>query len=189
MKVLPCPGALRSRISPPRRRASSRLMVSPNPVPPKVRLVELSACWNASKTSSCFSRGMPMPVSETAKASTWGEPRSAEEPNPLPPASRVADSSTRPLRVNLNAFERRFFSTCCRRCGSVSTVPGTAGEMETENPIPSASVGRNIRSSAAATSRSATGRTSTCSFPDSIFDRSRIWLMSANRSCPLECTV
>src|SRR5882762_1800831 len=82
-------------------------MVNPSPVPPKVRLVEVSACWKASKISSCFSRGMPMPVSETAKASTWNEPRRAEELNPLPPAFRLTDSSTRPQEVNLKAFDLR----------------------------------------------------------------------------------
>ena len=187
--MLPCPGALSRRISPPNSRASSRLMASPSPVPPKVRLVEVSACWNASKISSCFSLGMPMPVSEMAKAMTCGEDRSAAAPNALPPACRLADSSTRPRGVNLNAFESRFLSTCFSPSGSVKTAPGTLGEIEMVNSIPSASVGRNIRSSAATTSCSATGRTSTCSFPDSIFERSRIWLINASRSCPLECTV
>ena len=64
VKVLPLPGALRRWISPPSRLASSRLMARPRPVPPYLRLVPASACWNASKISFCFSRGMPMPVSD-----------------------------------------------------------------------------------------------------------------------------
>jgi hypothetical protein len=35
-------------------------------------LVLASACWNASKMIRCFSGGMPMPVSETSKATTDG---------------------------------------------------------------------------------------------------------------------
>ena len=72
MKVLPTPGVLRSWISPPSRLASSRLMARPRPVPPYLRLVLASACWNASKMIFCFSGGMPMPVSDTSKATTGG---------------------------------------------------------------------------------------------------------------------
>ena len=72
MKVLPTPGVLRSWISPPSRFASSRLIARPRPVPPYLRLVLASACWNASKMILCFSGGMPMPVSETSKATTAG---------------------------------------------------------------------------------------------------------------------
>ena len=39
MKVLPSPGALSSRISPPSSRAISRLIERPRPVPPYLRLV------------------------------------------------------------------------------------------------------------------------------------------------------
>ncbi len=59
-------------ISPRKVFASSRLMASPSPVPPYWRLVEASACWNASKIIRCFSGGMPMPVSATSKAMTEG---------------------------------------------------------------------------------------------------------------------
>ncbi len=65
VKVLPAPGELARRISPPRSCASSRLIARPSPVPPYLRAVPASACWNASKMMRCFSRGMPMPVSLT----------------------------------------------------------------------------------------------------------------------------
>ena len=48
-------GALCKRISPPSSRASSRLIERPRPVPPYLRLVVPSACWNASKMMRCFS--------------------------------------------------------------------------------------------------------------------------------------
>ncbi len=70
MNVLPLPGELTRRISPPRSREISRLIASPSPVPPYFRLVLPSACWNASKMICCLSGGMPMPVSETEIAST-----------------------------------------------------------------------------------------------------------------------
>ncbi len=66
--MLPSPGLLVRRISPPSSFASSRLMARPRPVPPYLRLVPASACWKASKMSRCFSGAMPIPVSLTAKA-------------------------------------------------------------------------------------------------------------------------
>ncbi len=45
-------------------------MESPRPVPPYLRLVVPSACWNDSKMMRCLSAGMPMPVSSTEKAMT-----------------------------------------------------------------------------------------------------------------------
>ena len=66
------PGTLRSCISPPSRFDSSRLIASPSPVPPYLRFVLASACWNASKMMRCFSGGIPMPVSETSNAITTG---------------------------------------------------------------------------------------------------------------------
>ena len=72
VKVLPLPAMLLRRISPPSRCASSRLMASPRPVPPYLRAVPASACWNASKMIRCFSGGMPMPVSLTENSTTDG---------------------------------------------------------------------------------------------------------------------
>ena len=54
-------------------------MARPSPVPPYLRVVEPSACVNASKISCCFSRGMPMPVSLTLKA-TDARPASSDSP-------------------------------------------------------------------------------------------------------------
>ena len=59
-----------TRISPPSRRAISRLIERPRPVPPYLRAVVPSACWNASKISRSLSSGMPMPVSITENAIT-----------------------------------------------------------------------------------------------------------------------
>ena len=74
VNVLPSPSTLSSLISPPRRRASSRLIANPKPVPPYRRLVLPSACWNASKMVSCFSAGIPIPLSLTDNAKTFSAP-------------------------------------------------------------------------------------------------------------------
>ena len=63
------PGDATKRIS-PSNRAISRLIASPNPVPPKLRLVLPSACWNTSKMICCLSGGIPMAVSVTKNSST-----------------------------------------------------------------------------------------------------------------------
>src|SRR3979411_1912323 len=60
------------RISPPNNRDSSRLIARPRPVPPYLRLVLPSACWNASKMICCLSGEMPMPVSDAEIATTAG---------------------------------------------------------------------------------------------------------------------
>ena len=50
VKVLPTPDALSTAMSPPMRRHSRRLMASPSPVPPYLRVVELSAWVNSWKS-------------------------------------------------------------------------------------------------------------------------------------------
>ncbi len=70
VKLLPPPTSLRTVISPSSRRASSRLMDRPSPVPPYFLAVLPSACWKASKISCSLSAGMPTPVSVTENAST-----------------------------------------------------------------------------------------------------------------------
>ena len=115
------PGVLSTRISPPSRRAISRLIESPSPVPPNLRLVVPSACWNASKMSCCLSFGMPMPVSlhrERDHASSALVERCGWRSASPFSALRIV-SVTPPCSVNLNAFESRFLSTCCSRWPSV----------------------------------------------------------------------
>jgi len=65
VKVLPFPGTLSTRISPPRSRAISRLIESPSPVPPYSEAIVASVCLNSVKRLAIFSGGMPIPVSAT----------------------------------------------------------------------------------------------------------------------------
>ena len=56
----------RTVMSPPIRRQKRRLMASPRPVPPYLRVVEASACMKSWKSLAVCSAVMPMPVSATA---------------------------------------------------------------------------------------------------------------------------
>ena len=88
-------------------------------MPPNLRLVVPSACWNASKISRCLSFAMPMPVSFTAKAMTppaWSACGSRNRRFVLGLSNRERHAA---FCVNLNAFESRFLSTCSTRCPSV----------------------------------------------------------------------
>ena len=106
---VPSPRRLRSSIVPPMRRVSCRLIESPRPVPPKRLVVSALACVNASKTRSCSSAVMPMPVSRTSRRSTFSFGRDS--------TSRTR-METSPRGVNLIALFTRFPITCCRRTGS-----------------------------------------------------------------------
>ena len=68
-KALPAPGTLSTQMRPPSSSTKRREMVRPRPVPPYLRVMELSAWVKEEKISFCFSGGMPMPVSLTVKRS------------------------------------------------------------------------------------------------------------------------
>ena len=119
----PSPSLLRTRRSPPMPRARSRLIARPSPVP-SVDRVRLRWSWtNGSKIASCFSRGMPIPVSGDAEMDRRGG-RSARD--------TVATASSPPGRVNLIAFEMRLMSTCLSRSRSAMT---TASRADVRGPL------------------------------------------------------
>ena len=66
-KMDPFPGSLETQMRPPINSTSWEVMASPSPVPPNRRVIDESACVNASKIEACFSSGMPIPVSVTVK--------------------------------------------------------------------------------------------------------------------------
>ena len=66
-KRLPFPGSLSTQILPPINSVSLFAIASPKPVPPLLRVIDPSACVNASKINRSFSAGIPMPVSSTRK--------------------------------------------------------------------------------------------------------------------------
>jgi len=90
----------------------------------------------------------------------------------------------------LNAFERRFFRTCPRRCGSETIEVGSLGSIATVNARPfSSPTCRNARSASSARVENATGARSSSILPASTFDRSRMSLMRERRSLPAEWIV
>ncbi len=148
VNVLPLPGVECTRISPPSRRAISRLIERPRPVPPYLRDVVPSACWNASKISRSLSSGIPIPLSMTENASTVSELASVGAANCVVSGATSMRIVTPPCSVNFIAFETRFLSTCWSRCSSVTTVGGTLAPMistASSSPLSSA-IGRNVRS-------------------------------------------
>ncbi len=94
---------------PTEKLASSREIDNPSPVPPYFRFVLPSACWNASKITACFSSGIPMPSSLTAKAMDASTFRSV--PITISTPGRDIIRSTAPFFVNLNAFVSRFLKS------------------------------------------------------------------------------
>ena len=80
---LPSPGVLSTCSSPPSRRAISREIDRPRPVPPYLRLVPPSPCWKASKISRSLSSRCPRrcPPPRTPRApSAPGARRSVTPP-------------------------------------------------------------------------------------------------------------
>ena len=105
-KRLPLPGVLSNASDASISSSSRRTMGRPRPVPLKRRVVEASTCSKALKTRSCFSRGMPMPVSLTATRmrTSW-----------LIRSAHCTHRATSPCGVNLRALLSRFMSICRRR--------------------------------------------------------------------------
>jgi len=72
VNTLPLPGVLRSWISPPRRFASSRLIASPKPVPPYLRLVPASRLLEGLEDDALFLRRDAYAGSDTSNDTTEG---------------------------------------------------------------------------------------------------------------------
>ena len=67
--MLPSPGRLSTDTPPPISSTSCRQIASPSPVPPKRRVVELSAWVKGRNSAAVWSGDMPMPVSQTSTSS------------------------------------------------------------------------------------------------------------------------
>ena len=102
-------------------------------MPPYLRLVPASACWNASKISRCFSGAMPMPVSLTSMATTRLRESRTDDPADQPRDADCTRIATWPCAVNLKAFESRFLRICCSRFGSLVKARGSVLSMSTWN--------------------------------------------------------
>src|SRR6266481_1552940 len=107
-KVDPTPRADSIQRRPPCSSTIRREIVSPRPVPPFFRVLELSACWNSSKIVCRSASEIPGPVSDTETTKA--------------PSEVCASIDTPPSSVNLMAFPARFRSTCVSRRSS--PLPG-----------------------------------------------------------------
>jgi hypothetical protein len=65
--VLPAFSWLSTQMLPPINSTSRREIDSPNPVPPYLRVIEVSACENSWKMRPTLPGAMPIPVSATLK--------------------------------------------------------------------------------------------------------------------------
>ena len=125
-KVLPSPGTDEAVSSPPMRSTSWREIVSPSPVPPNRRVVDVSSWENGSNSFAIRSGAMPTPMSDTSARSTSSSPA----------GSAVTRTETSPADVNLTAFETRFVSTWRRRPWSPRTSGGTCSSIHAVSSIP-----------------------------------------------------
>ena len=102
---------------PPISSARRRLIASPSPVPPYLRVVDESACENDWNRRLMPSAVRPMPVSRTAKVSST---------LPLASACDATVSTTSPRSVNFTALDSRLSRICRSRVRSPTTATGTS---------------------------------------------------------------
>ena len=127
-KQVPTPGVLSSEMLPPISSTSCRQMARPRPVPPKRRVMLLSACAKGANRLLWCSGGMPMPVSRMEKSSRI---RPSGRCSP-----RWASTSISPVGVNLMALLTRLISTWPRRSGSPCKAGGRAGSWVKRSTTP-----------------------------------------------------
>ena len=176
-KLLPTPGTLCTCIVPPMSCTSLLLMVRPRPVPPKFRVVELSAWEKGLKMCSSLSAAMPTPVSRTTK-------RKPQRFGALLGTCSMP-STTSPRGVNLTALLARFSSTWPRRKGSprsASAPAGTAPTTTSSSFLPTEADRMPARLSRMSERRK--GTSSICSCLASILEKSRMSLTMLSSELP-----
>ena len=171
--VAPAPTALSTPTAPPIFWTSCLTIASPSPVPPNWRVVEPSACRNASKILSRASGRMPIPVSATSKRRSI-----LASPAPWGRFSRAILTEIAPASVNLTALPIRLCRICRSRLGSARTWDGRSPAIwqSSFRPLDLADSACISTVSRARVRRSK----SICSksrWPASIFEKSRMSLM------------
>ena len=131
-----------------------------------------SAWAKLSKIVACLFRGMPIPVSCTAKRS---------ETSRGVRSTMATETPTQPARVNLSALESRFCSTWRRRSASKTTKRGTFGPTSIQNSSPLAAARVRVPAAMSASqARRSAARGSSSIRPASIFAWSSRPLISAS---------
>ena len=171
--VLPSPGRLLKPSSPAISETSRLLIASPRPVPPKRRVVEVSACSKASNSRDWASSSIPTPVSTTSQRSST---------SPAFAVTCVASRRTDPCSVNLTALPAKLSSTWPSRRASPHSISGSAGSIVTVMPSPfSPQRSASMATTLSKTSRSRKSRCSSTTLSASILEISRMSLMIASR--------
>ena len=176
LKVLPLPGVERTSMLPPMASARCLLMHRPRPVPPNLRVDELSTCVKGWKRSSSCSSFMPMPVSITSKQRR-GEPFSPVKPDDeahlafVGELDRVADEIDQHLaqaeRIGQHGFRQR------------------ADQLRLQPQLLRGGLRAHERDDFGRQLDGRTGDDSICTFSASIFDRSRMSPITRMRCSPL----
>jgi hypothetical protein len=173
-KVDPSPARLSTPISPPIRATSSRQMASPSPEPPCLRVDDASACENGKNSRPMTSGAMPAPLSCTSTR----RPR-------RPPSSSCAAAvtTTSPLSANFTALPTRLVGTWRSRAASPTTYVDAlaSGRTKSESPFISA-LSDSMLATSTSTSGKKKGLRSSSSLPASIFEKSRMSLMTESSS-------
>ena len=173
----PSPQTLSTPMVPPISSISCLEMASPSPVPPKRRVVVESAWKNFSNRLARAGTGMPTPVSVMLIVTP-------------PSASCVALMPTLPRSVNFSALLTRLSSTWRTRAASPSSRFGQSLGKSTSSRIPLATnCGRTRAATSSMLRRTSNGSRTGMSLPASIFETSRMSLMTLSRLCPEEWIV
>jgi len=150
-------------------------------VPPKRRVVLPSACVKLSKIAACRSGAMPIPVSRTLRRTVICAALSAR---------RSAWIVTSPAVVNLIALPTRLTSICRSRAGSPRNASGTSAPTSAASSSPfSCARGPSRSATSSITPQRLKSITSSVIFPASIFEKSRMSLMTVNSASALWWTV
>ena len=154
-------------------------------MPPYLRLVEASACWNASKMIRCFSGGMPMPVSATSNATTVGACFRTGWSGLQPP---IAGETVQPHAALLGELERVRQQVLQHLLQALAVGDHAAVEVgsscTSNDRLRLSASCRNGRATMSSRLVKKISSASTETVPDSIFDRSRMSLIRFSRSVP-----
>ena len=177
----PWPRVLCTPMLPPIMPSRRRQIASPSPVPPNSRVVEPSAWEKCSKILAWAAGARPMPVSSTAIHTMA---------SPLARSCNVTRTTTSPSCVNLTALPTRLAITWRSRNGSPCSASAASGGTNcaaSSSPLACAGCA-NIASTSSTTSTRLKSTASSCRWPDSILEKSRMSLMTPSRCCPDDCT-
>ena len=118
-KRLPPPGRPSTSINPPICSSSCLHIARPRPVPGARSCPSTANCSNGMNSVGRILSVIPGPSSSTPKRTVASD--------------SSVHNTTSPRKLNLMALERRLWSTCRTRCGSIVSRAGSAGSSRSRN--------------------------------------------------------